>query len=45
MWPEIVWKKSVMRIIWRNSKRIAQNKVSIVYTGSSDEHGRAQRFY
>jgi len=45
MWPEIVWKKSVMKIIWRNPKRIARNKVSIVYTGSSAERGRAQRFY
>jgi hypothetical protein len=45
MWPEIVWKKSVMKIIWRNSKRIVQNKFSIVCTGSSDETGQVQRFY
>lgn len=45
MWPEIVWKKSVVKIIWRNSKTIAQNKLSVVCTGGSDEPGQVQKFY
>lgn len=42
---EIVWKRSGMKIIWRNPNRIAQNPVSIVSTGSLEEPGHVQRFF
>jgi hypothetical protein len=34
-----------MKIIWRNSNRIAQNPVFIVRAGGLDEPGQVQRFY
>ena len=40
-----LWKTSSMRIVWRNSNKIAQNPVSVVCTGNSDEPGQLRRFY
>ena len=39
------WKTSSMRIVWRNSNKVAQNPVSVVCTGGSDESGQLRRFY
>jgi hypothetical protein len=38
-------KTSSMKIVWRNSNKIAQNPVSLVCTGSSDESDQVRRFY
>jgi len=40
-----LWKTAAMKIIWRNSNTIAQNPVSLVCTGSSDDWGQLRRFY
>lgn len=42
---EVARNRSVMKIVWRNQKRVARKAVCVVSIGSLEGPGQVQRFY